>query len=158
MLANATCILEPMSIYATLWKLRFPSEGEHFYGCEWIEILAQAVPGHIGTPLPGYGYENGDPYASFLPPAITDDLDNRNRAVIVVVAGTPKGTERSTQEYTAPLLTLTGDEYHQLSFWKLHEIICDLLRNESPRVVAQIFQGNSIKIIRDDGSSEFRTV
>ena len=143
-----------MSIYATLWRLRFPSEGDDFHGCEWIEILAQAVPGHIGTPLPGYGYENGDLYASFLPPALTDDPDNRNRAVIVVAAGTSKGTERSAQEYTAPLLTLTGDEYHQIPFWKLHEIICDLLRHESPRVVARIFQGTSHTVIRDDGSSE----
>lgn len=146
-----------MSIYATLWRLRFPSQGDDFHGCEWIEILAQAVPGHIGTSLPDHGYENGDSYASFLPPAITDDPDNRNRAVIVVAAGTPKGTERSAQEYTAPLLTLTGDEYNQIPFWKLHEIICDLLRNESPRVVAQLFQGTSNQIMRDNGSSESRT-
>ena len=113
-----------------------------------IEILAQAVPGHIGTPLPDYGYEHGDPYASFIPAVVTNDPDNRHRAVVIVPAGTPKGTERSPQEYAAPLLTLTGDEYHQIPFWKLHEMICDLLRNESPRVVAELFDGTSTKIIR----------
>ena len=145
-----------MSIYATLWSLRFPAEGDDFHGCDWIEILAQAVPGHIGTPLPGYGYEDGDPYAAFLPPAVTADPDNHNRAVIIVAAGTPKGTGRSPQEYSAPLLTLSGDEYHRIPFWKLHEMIRDLLRNESPRVVAQFFDGTSSRIIRDDGSSEPR--
>lgn len=145
-----------MSIYATLWRLRFPAGGDDYHGCEWVEILAQAVPGHIGTPLPGYGYESGDPYASFLPTPITDDPDNHNRAVIIVATGTPKGTDRSPQEYSEPLLTLTGAEYHQIPFWKLHEIICDLLRNELPRVVAQLFHGTSSKIIRDDGSFESR--
>ena len=147
-----------MSIYATLWRLRFPAEGDDYHGCEWVEIMAQAVPGHIGTPLPGYDYETGDPYASFLPPAVTDDPDNRNRAVVIVSAGTPKGTERSPQEYSASLLTLTGDEYERIPFWKLHEMICDLLRNESPRVVAQILDGRSNQIIRDDGAIESRDV
>jgi hypothetical protein len=143
-----------MSIYATLWRLRFPASGDDFHGCEWIEILAQAVPGHIGTPLPGYGYEDGDPYASFLPPPITDDPDTHHRAVVIVVAGAPKGTQRSPQEYADSLMTLTGEEYQHLPFWKLHEMICDLLRNESPRVVAQIFHGTSSTIIRDDGSTD----
>ena len=147
-----------MSIYATLWRLRFPAEGDDYHGCEWVEIMAQAVPGHVGTPQPGYGYETGDPYASFLPTAVTDDPDNRNRAVVIVTAGTPKGTERSPQEYSASLLTLTGEEYEHIPFWKLHEMICDLLRNESPRVVAQILDGRSNRIIRDDGSIESREV
>ena len=34
--------------------------------------------------------------------------------------------------------------------------ICDLLRNESPRIIAQLFHGAATKIIRDDGSSEMR--
>lgn len=45
-----------MSIYATLWHLRFPREGEADVDGEWIDVLAQGVPGRIGTPTPGYGY------------------------------------------------------------------------------------------------------
>ncbi len=56
-----------MSIYATLWSLKFPRYGDDYVGCEWIEVIAQGVPAHIGTPAPGFGYENGDPYAQFLP-------------------------------------------------------------------------------------------
>jgi hypothetical protein len=41
-----------MSIYATLWKLRFPSGGDYFRGCEWVEVTAQAVPPHVGSPTP----------------------------------------------------------------------------------------------------------
>ncbi len=47
-----------MSIYATLWKLKFPKFGDHHIGCEWIEVTAQGVPPHIGSPTPGMGYEN----------------------------------------------------------------------------------------------------
>ena len=39
-------------------------------GSEWIEIRAQAVPAHVGSPTPGCGYEDGDPYTAFLPPAV----------------------------------------------------------------------------------------
>jgi hypothetical protein len=50
-----------MSIYATLWTLKFPKEGDEHLGCEWIEVSAQAVPAHVGSPTPGMGYESGDP-------------------------------------------------------------------------------------------------
>ena len=73
-----------MSIYATLWHLQFPRHGDADVGCEWVEVLAQGVPVHIGTPTPGHGYESGDPYESFLPPALRiegatseDDLQSR---------------------------------------------------------------------------------
>jgi hypothetical protein len=33
-----------MSIYATLWKLKFPKDGDDFRGCDWIEATAQGVP------------------------------------------------------------------------------------------------------------------
>lgn len=49
-----------MSIYATLWRLRFPRTGDSYDGCEWLDVLAQGVPAHIGTPTPGYGYEAGE--------------------------------------------------------------------------------------------------
>ena len=52
-----------MSIYATLWTLKFPKEGDACFGCDWIKVTAQAVPAHIGSPTPGCGYEDGDPYS-----------------------------------------------------------------------------------------------
>ena len=84
-----------MSIYATLWHLQFPRDGEAFVGCEWVDVLAQGVPAYIGTPTPGYGYESGDPHEAFLPPALRiesgaseDDL----RAVVFVLSTSKKGT------------------------------------------------------------------
>ena len=76
-----------MSIYATLWKLRFPKEGDYHAGCDWIEVTAQAVPPHIGSSVPGCGYEKGDPYAGFLPPPVETDAEGFapvNRAVVFV--------------------------------------------------------------------------
>ena len=57
-----------MSIYATLWWLKFPRCGDDYVGCEWIRVTAQGVPAHVGTLTLGFGYEDGDPYAEFLPP------------------------------------------------------------------------------------------
>jgi hypothetical protein len=76
-----------MSIYATLWTLKFPKEGDEHSGCEWIEVRAQAVPAHVGSPTPGCGYADGDPYAAFLPPAVATDADGNapfHRAVAIV--------------------------------------------------------------------------
>jgi hypothetical protein len=69
-----------MSIYATLWHLRFPRDGDAHAGCEWIDVFAQGVPAHIGTPTPGYGYESGDPFKTFLPRAL--EIGNGNHARI----------------------------------------------------------------------------
>jgi len=44
-----------MSIYATLWKLKFPKDGDIIQGCEWIEVIAQAVPAHVGSPQTSRG-------------------------------------------------------------------------------------------------------
>jgi hypothetical protein len=71
-----------MSIYATLWSLKFPRYGDDYTGCEWIGVTAQGVPAHIGTPSRGFGYEEGDPYAT---------------------QETQKGTARSPQEYGQPI-------------------------------------------------------
>ena len=43
-----------MSIYATMWRLKFPSHGDDYTGCGWIEVIAQGVPAHIGAPTPGF--------------------------------------------------------------------------------------------------------
>ena len=102
-----------MSIYATLWKLKFPDEGDCHSGCGWLEVTAQAVPPHIGSPTAGCGYEAGDPFAAFLPPAVETDAEGEAphfRAVVFVPEHTIKGTARSPQEYPGPLLVLNGAE------------------------------------------------
>jgi hypothetical protein len=134
-----------MSIYATLWTLKFPSTGQDYTGGDWITVLAQAVPAHIGT-------EGVDHYASFLPPVVDPDgIDHR--AVVFVRQAARKETARSPQEYVDPLLMLTGAQYRSRSFQQLHDDICDALRAGRPRVVAEIFTpGGEIKIAYEDGS------
>ena len=147
-----------MSIYATLWTLKFPKEGDEHLGCEWIEVRAQAVPPHIGSPTPGCGYEEGDPYAAFLPPALATDADGNapfHRAVVIVTEHSIKGTERSGQEYVSPLLLLTGEQYARLTFPELHERICDALRgNRSPVVMEVMLPNGTHKIIRQKKPSD----
>jgi len=111
-----------MSIYATLWCLKFPKDGFTPIDDEWIEVIAQAVPAHVGSPTLGQGYEDGDPFADFLPPPVeTDDQGNAPfmRAVVIVAGHRDKGTPRASQEYPDPLLVLTGEEYAAASFEKL---------------------------------------
>jgi len=136
-----------MSIYATLWSLKFPRYGDDYVGCEWVEVIAQGVPGHIGTPTQGFGYEDGDPYAEFLPPPVEVNAEGDSefmRAVVFVTEETKKGTARSGQEYVNPLYVLSGREYAAMSFAELHERICDALRGKGPRVVAQSFTGDGV--------------
>lgn len=142
-----------MSIYATLWKLKFPKDADYHSDCEWIEVTAQAVPPHIGSPAPGNGYEDGDPFAEFLPPAVetgSDGLAKYNRGVVFVTEYTIKGTERCGQESTSPLLVLTGEEYAKIPFEELHRRICDSLRGNRAPVAADIFLPDGThKIIRE---------
>lgn len=112
-----------MSIYATLWSLKFPSHREIHTGCEWVEVTAQGVPPLIGSSTPGLGYEDGDPYADFLPPALVTDEDGDAefmRAVVIITEETQKGTARHPQEYLNPLLTLDGKQYASMTFEELH--------------------------------------
>lgn len=130
-----------MSIYATLWKLKFPKEGDEHLGCDWIEVTAQAVPPHIGSPTPGCGYEAGDPYAAFLPLPVKTDVDGDapfHRAVVFITEYSLKGTPRSGQEYVSPLFVLTGEEYARITFEELHRRICDALRGNRSPVVAEV--------------------
>lgn len=130
-----------MSIYATLWTLKFPKEGDEVAGCEWIAVRAQAVLPHIGSPTPGCRYEDGDPFASFLPPAVETNADGEapfHRAVVFVTEYSIKGTARSGQEYASPLLVLTGEEYERITFAELHERICHALRGNRAPVIAEI--------------------
>src|SRR5882724_1388608 len=118
-----------MSIYATLWALQFPRFGEFHIGCEWVTVIAQGVPAHVGA-------EASDPYAAFLPMlpnAVAGDL----RAVVFIAEGTAKGTIRSAQEYSAPLIVLSGVEYASAPFSSLHTRLCDALRDGRPRLLAE---------------------
>jgi len=110
-----------MSIYATLWKLKFPKDGDEYPGCEWITVIAQGVPAHIGSPTPGREYENADPFAAFLPPPVPSSDGGESeymRAVVFVTERTPKGTDRSPQEYLHPLLVLTGEATDPHRLWQ----------------------------------------
>jgi hypothetical protein len=145
-----------MSIYATLWSLKFPKFGDEHLGCEWIKVTAQGVPPHIGSPTPGMGYEDGDPYADFLPPPVATDEDGDSqhmRAVVIVTEETEKGTRRNGQEYIDPLLTLSGDEYSTLTFPELHKRICDALRGDKPAVTLQwLGPDGDAKVFFEDGT------
>jgi hypothetical protein len=130
-----------MSIHATLWTLKFPSQGDATFDCQWITVRAQAVPPHIGTPTPGHGYEQGDPYGGFLPPPVEVDAHGRaayDRAVVFVTEHSVKGTERHPQEYAGPLLVLTGKECARLPFAELHRRLCDALRGNRAPVVGEV--------------------
>lgn len=132
-----------MSIYATLWTLKFPRHGDLHYRCDWTAVTAQGVPPHIGLPTPGCGYEDGDPYGAFLPPPVATDEDGAAvflRAVVFVTEKTAKGTARSPQEYVDPLFVLSGEEYARLTFEQLHDRICDALRGGRPRLAAELIK------------------
>jgi hypothetical protein len=125
-----------MSIYATLWKLKLPQDGHGYLGCDWIAVTAQGVPPHVGSPTPGSGYADGDPYADFLPPPVETDAGGdalHMRAVVFVTEYSVKGTERHPQEYCSPLLVLTGEEYSRITFEELHRRLCDALRRRRAR-------------------------
>lgn len=91
-----------MSIYATIGELGFKRSDDSAY----IEIYIQAVPPHIVDVGPQWG---------FLPPPV-DPEGRRFRAVFFVERDEAQGTARSHDEYSRPLLTLTGQEYHDIRF------------------------------------------
>jgi hypothetical protein len=140
-----------MSIYATLWILKVPAHGDAYSGCEWETVMAQGVPGHIGTPSSGYGYEAGDPYRGFLPPAIAVSEDDEDEMTLRAVVIVRESTEKVGQEYIAPLLVLSGADYAAMSFEVLHDRICDVLRGNRPRVLAQVIdEEGEAELIFDD--------
>ena len=146
-----------MSIYATLWSLKFPRYGDIHAGCEWVEVTAQGVPPHIGSSTPGLGYENRDPYTDFLPPAVVTDEDGHAefmRAVVIITEETEKGTARHPQEYANPLLTLDGKQYANMTFDELHHRICDALRGDRPRLAIETIGPDGRPSLHfDDGTS-----
>jgi hypothetical protein len=124
----------------------------------WVDVFAQGVPAHIGTPAPGYGYESADPYATFLPPALAiggNVSEADLRAVVFVVGDSPKGTARAGQEYERPLLILTGAEYEAMPFQVLHDRLCAALRGPRPGLVLQVFKPDGTTALAyEDGSCE----
>ncbi|MCM2256263.1 MAG: hypothetical protein NDJ94_11385 [Vicinamibacteria bacterium] len=133
----------------------FPRFGDSHSGHDWVEVMAQGVPSHIGTPSPGHGYERGDPYGDFLPPPLECPPphveDNRFRAVVFVRAGTPKEIQR----YVETLLVLTGEEYERITFHELERRLCDALRGDRPRVMMEYWRGDgTVSVLRADHSIE----
>ena len=129
-----------MSIYATLWALQFPKCGQYYLDCDWVTVVAQGVPGHVGV-------VGADPYESFLP-SLSTGVAAGLRAVVFVEPGASKGTSRCAQEYEEPLLVLSGAEYTSASFTALHAILCDALRAGRPRLLAEALQP-----VRPDGAN-----
>ena len=154
-----------MSIYAALWRLKFPRSGDDHTSCDWVAVVAQGVPAHVGASSPGPDSEEEDPYSAFLPPACaapTDDDGQTMRAVVFVREATPKGTARSPQEYVDPLLVLSGQEYATTTFGQLHHMICVALRGHRPELVAEswgpdgrgrlLFEDGSVRDIESGGA------
>ena len=142
-----------MSIYATLWSIQIQDPASSSTSPRWLKVTAQAVPPHIGSPTPGCGYEDGDPYSEFLPPPIGTDEDGHasyNRAVVFVAEGTRKGTARSGQEYLDPLLVLSGEEYARIPFQDLLERLQEAVRS-GPRAVAEDLDSEGRTHIFKDG-------
>lgn len=108
-----------MSIYATLWQLKF--QKAHAFDEEWVEVYAQAVPAHIGHPSV---YPDGDPYSDFLPPVVECDPETGtgpyHRAVVIVAEGRD---QKDGQRYLDPLLVLTGYQYTVIPFERLLDAI-----------------------------------
>lgn len=111
---------------------------------------------HIGSSTPGLGYEDGDPYAEFLPPALATDEDGDAefmRAVVIITAETEKGTVRHPQEYSNPLLTLDGKQYASMTFDELHNRICDTLRGNRPRLILETLSPDGLHSLHfEDGT------
>lgn len=142
-----------MSIYATLWTIQIQDPASPFTSPKWVKVTAQAVPAHIGSPTPGCGYEDGDPYGNFLPPPVETDEDGNapyHRAVVFVTDEAEKGTERSGQEYPDFLLVLTGEQYAKVPFQVLLSKLEECIRS-GPRVVAEYLDSDGeTHIFRDE--------
>jgi hypothetical protein len=77
------------------------------------------------------------------------------RAVVFITEDTRKGTDRSPQEYVQPLLVLTGEAYATMTFDALYTQICDALRGDKPRVVAEYLAPEGrLRILFEDGTSK----
>ena len=133
-----------MSIYATLWELKFPLYGQSHTDCEWETVVAQGVPEHVGDP----------DYLAFLPQG-ENSIENGLRAVVFIRKLQEKGTNRSAQEYPNPLLMISGKEYSSASFANLHERLTEALLGNRPKVVAEIREPTgAVRVVYEDGNSQ----
>jgi len=130
-----------MSIYATLWRLRFPRYGDAHTGCEWEDVHAQAIPEHIEPPHHlecERGEIDGAGYLAVV--FVTDDTKIG-----------PPGAE--PHEYVAPLLALSGADYAAVTFDRLRRRICDALRGDRPRLLGEASQADGrVRVVYEDGS------
>lgn len=121
-----------MSIYCTLWELKFPKDGHHVAWADtdehWVVVIAQAVPQHIGCP----SYEQDDCH-EFLPPPVAEDSPYQRAVVFVAADAEEKGTKRHGQEYVNPLLVISGEEYAKSTFDELHTRLCDAIMQRQPK-------------------------
>ena len=77
------------------------------------------------------------------------------RAVVFVTEHTPKGTDRSPQEYVHPLLVLTGEAYATMTFEALYTRLCKALRGDKPRAVATYLAPDGhVRILFEDGTAK----
>jgi hypothetical protein len=113
-----------MSIYATGWMIKVPRKwhGES----EWVGIIQQVVLGHIGQPSEGY---ETDPYSDFLP-KITQNYDvnsdsNPHRAVVLIQEN---HEEKDGQRYIDPIAVLSWEDYKNLTFQEVLNLIHDNLK------------------------------
>ncbi len=135
-----------MSIYCTLWELRFPLDGVSFSTCrpedadDCIAVFAQAVPAHI---------QNDGPKWEFLTPSVPYTGQERNyRSVVITTEDDKKGTKRNGQEYRKPLLTYGGANYAGIVFDDLYAAVMEQLRiryEKSLRSAKQAAQRNRRK-------------
>jgi hypothetical protein len=143
-----------MSIYATIWSIQIRDSATSWTSPRWVEVTAQSVPPHIGSPTLGCGYESGDPYADFLPPPVETDESGQapyDRAVVFVTDETRKGTARNGQEYLDPLLVLSGEEYAKMPFQVLLDRLQEAVRS-GPRVVMEFVAPNgTTRTFTDEG-------
>jgi hypothetical protein len=143
-----------MSIYATLWEIQVPRR--HFFDTDWVKVCAQAVPAHIGHPSE---YPDGDPYAEFLPPIVSDyDPETGeapyDRAVVIVQEGR---RQKDGQRYVDPLMTLSGEEYSKITFKELLDRIHAGIGWDESVVAMYLAPDGRKKIIRREmeGRGEF---
>lgn len=132
-----------MSIYATLWEIKLPRR--HELDDEWVEVYAQAVPPHIGHPS---CYPEGDLYADFLPPVVSDyDPETGeapyDRAVVIVQEGRD---EKDGHRYVDPLIVISGEEYARIPFQQLLDRIHAAMGWDE-RVIAMELRPNGEKRI-----------
>src|SRR5687768_12916550 len=140
-----------MSIYATQWTLKFPRYGDAHSACGRVAVIGQGGPPHTGTATPGYGYESGDPYSSFL--STCGAGSGRGGITVAPCPGhRPRSNGKVGQEYIGPLIVLSGEEYDATPFQVLYDRICDALRGNRPRLVAEIIDPSGSRLVFDDGT------